>query len=270
MGRSEGRWGEALSSRLGRLLVLGLALVMGVAGFAPACAGVQLGRTTITLNSVQYYSGGDYTRFTYQVTTPPGSSAPSYWILGVEDCVDDNAVIWYMSSNYTWVTNPSRGMRFACSSRNQKYYIYLVGNWTTEDVWVAAGWSSPPAILTGSVGGPACVVASISLDIVSGESISFPEIVGAGTYPATSDTVLRVTSSTAGWSLTYLPQFSIPPEASQTVVEGIFRVSLGTHTASAGITDIAVTYALVVDLADFAGLPQGTYVITIAYTVSTD
>lgn len=256
--------------RHSRLLILGLTLALGLAAFSPACAGVPLGRTTITLNSAQYYSWGDYTRLTYQVTTAQNGSVPAYWVLGVGDCVDDDVILWYMSSSYSWVTSPFRGMRFTCTSRNQKFYIYLEGNWTTEEVQVAAGWSNPPKILTGSIDGPACVAASISLNVVSGDSISFPEVAGAGTYPATGDTVLRITSSTAGWSLGYALAFSIPSQATQAVVADVFHLTLGDYTASSGITDVGVTYALVVDLEDFAGLPQGTYVITIAYTVSTD
>lgn len=270
MGTVEGRSRAERRASSGHLLVLGLALAVSAAAVSFPSVAVQLGQTTISLTSAQYYSWGDYTRFTYQVTTPKGAPIPSYWVLGVGDCVDDDVVIWYMSSSYTWVTSPFRGMRFACSSRNQKFYVYLEGNWTTEEVQAAAAWSNPTTVLTGWVNGPACQAASLSLDIVSGDSISFPEVVGAGTYPATADTVLRVTSSTAGWALTYVLAMSIPPEATQAVVEDIFHVTVAEYAAAAGTTDVSVSYALVVDLEDFAGLPQGTYVITLAYTASTD
>ena len=255
---------------LRRLGLLGLVVAAGVGAWSVAGAGAQLGQTTIALTSVQYYAWGDYTRFTYQVTVPSRAPIPAYWILGVGDCVDDDVVVWYLSSSYTWVQTPFRGMRFTCSSRNQKFYLYLEGNWTAQETQVAAGWSSPPTVLTGWIDGPACASASISLDVASGDSISFPSVVGAGTYPASSETVLRVTSSTAGWTLGYALTFSIPADASQAVVEEIFQVAPGTYTSAAGITDVAVAYTLVVDLEDFAGLPQGSYVITIAYTATTD
>ncbi|MCX6095020.1 MAG: hypothetical protein NTY63_09420 [Candidatus Bipolaricaulota bacterium] len=254
-----------------RLWIIGLGAALGVMALAYGVGAVTLGGTTITLTSATYNVKSNYTRFTYQVTTNSHSPIPAYWVLGVGDCVTDEDVVPFCGSSFTWVTSPFRGMKFAVSSRNQKSYVCLSGQWTEAETQVAAAWTGGSGtLLTGSIDGPACAAASISLDVLQGDSVSFPAVEGAGTYPASTETVLRVTSSTSGWTLGYALAFSIPSGATQTVVEDIFHVTLADYTASSGITDVGVSYALVVDLEDFAGLPQGTYVITIAYTVSTD
>ena len=251
-----------------RVWIACLAIAAGVWLLAPSAGAVQLDRTTITLQSAQYDSQRNDTRFVYRVTTPSGQK-PDYWVLGVGDCVSDAVILQSTTSPYSWVSSPFRGVRFSINSREQQFSLFLAGNWSTEAARVALGWNPTP-VLTGSIDGPACAAPSISLAVLQGDSIAFPPVDGAGTYPATTHTVLRVTSSTTGWALGYTLAFSIPAQATLSVVEKVFQVALGSYLAASGTTDLSVSYALVVELGDFAGLPQGTYVITIAYTVSTN
>jgi hypothetical protein len=270
MGMRAAPWRNVRScARCAWIIALGAAL--GIVGLAQGAEAATLGDTTITLTAATYNVAGDYTRFTYQVNTKAKKPIPAYWVLGVGDCIDAGDVVSACASTFTWVTSPFRGMRFVVSSRSQKSYVCLRGQWSEAETQLAAAWTGGSGtLLTGLIDGPACAVASISLDVLQGDSVGFPAVEGAGTYPASTVTVLRVTSSTAGWTLGYALAFSIPAQATQAVVADVFHLTLGGYTASSGITDVSVTYALMVDLADFAGLPQGTYVITIAYTVSTD
>jgi hypothetical protein len=109
---------------------------------------------------------------------------------------------------------------------------------------------------------------TLSLQILSGASSSFPTISGPGLFPAQNGTTLRVTSSDAGWMLSQGLSFVVPPAADTVTLERVFRISYAPYATLAGTTDILMSYALDIAGADFAGLPQGDYAITITFTAT--
>jgi len=104
--------------------------------------------------------------------------------------------------------------------------------------------------------------------VVEGSSLVFPEISGSGTYPVVGGTTLRVSSSSSDWAVSHSVAFEIPPGASEEVVTRILEVVYDAHSPKSGATDIGVSYALAVEEADFAGLPEGEYVIHITFTAA--
>jgi hypothetical protein len=118
--------------------------------------------------------------------------------------------------------------------------------------------------------GPVAVtlVATLSLQVLSGVSVEFPLITGPGQYSSQGGTTLRVTSDQAGWTLSQALSLAIPQGADAATVARVFQVIYGAYTPVAGTTDVSVTYSLVAAAADFNGLPQGDYGITVTYTVT--
>jgi len=243
-----------------------LAILLVVA--AIRVGGVELGTARVTLQSHKYYSWWNMTRLVYRVKdskTPKDSS----WVLGFGDCVDEEAIEWWATSEYTWIDEPLRGMRFDRSMRNEKFYIWLYGQWDVGETDTAILFEDGE-ILVGQIDGPACESASISLETVGGSSVSFPELSGPGTYQGSEETVLRIGSTSAGWAISHALALSIPANASESIVANALTLSYDPFEAAAGGVDVRVSYAMHVSEADFSGLPQGAYVIEITYTVSTD
>lgn len=248
--------------------VLGVLLLVLPAVGGRDCSAEQLGDVTVTLRSHKYYKQGNYTRFVYQ-TTASTTMPPSLWILGVGPCVTDEVVVQDATTPYAWTTSPITGMSFLPTTRNDKFYIFLHGRWdlATLDVAVVDGegiWT------TGRIDGPSCGVSSLSLEVVEGESVAFPEITGDGTYAGMPPTTLRVTSSTADWVLSHTLRLSVPDGASESTVERMFRLQIAPFEARAGITTMDVRCFLDVTVGDFVHLPQGNYIIDVVYTVAAD
>jgi len=256
------------SSRLdSRRLLLAAILVLLVASVAVEA--VKLDDVSITLQSHRYYKSWDLTRLVYRVK---GSQSPwdSWWALELGSCVTDEVIYWWASSSYEWIEEPLRGIRFERWSKNQKFYLWLIGQWDVSPTGVVLQPDGGQDLAFGEIDGPACAGASISLETASGASVGFPPFTGVGEYAGDGDTVLRVTSTSAGWSLTHSTAFAMPEGASTSVLERILDVAYDPFTAAAGTTDVNVGYVLVVEEEDLAGLPEGTYVIQITYTASTD
>jgi hypothetical protein len=93
---------------------------------------------------------------------------------------------------------------------------------------------------------------------------------GPGLFPALNGTTLRVQSTSAGWTLSALATFVVPEGGSEATVERILEIAVGHHSSGAGMTDVSVGYALRVVQDDFGSLPEGTYEITITYTIALD
>ncbi len=255
-GRS---WGVAL--------LLALAVMAAAAPASQAASSVTLGGITITLESCQYFKSGNYTRFVYHVTGRWGDAAP-YWVLGSCSVVRD--AIWWSSPGFEWTTTPLVGLKFSAAGWNQKVYLYLTGPWsaTSTPVGVSVGDAGSPTFLTGWVDGPVCGVSSLSIAVTAGQTVTFPPITGPGLFPALNGTSLAVESSAPGWALSVSEAFALPEGGSEAVVARALELAWGLHGSGAGTTSISVDYALRIAEADFASLPQGTYRITITYTVT--
>lgn len=242
---------------------------------------VWLGDVQITLHSHQYYHQWGSTRLVYRVKSSQWPSDGDSWILGVEACVDDS-ILWYATTPFAWVEEPIRGMRFERSKKAEMVYLWLLGPWEIGTVpvavsagesWFRGGAHGEPqheATILGEIDGPACAGASISLETVAGETVSFPNLIDAGTYEAFEETVLRVVSTSAGWGLSHSIDVVAPEGASEGTVGSAFRVSYDPFETTSGTTDIVAGYSLVVSEEDFAGLPEGAYVIQITYTAAAD
>jgi len=259
-------------TQVGRAQLLAM-LCVAVVLMSLVAHGVTLGNAKITLQSHKYYRKWDLTRLVYRIKD---SSAPwdSWWVLGVGDCVTDDVLEAYASSRFTWVDEPFRGLRFERSKKNEKFYVWLIGQWDVAETDVALVVSDRHGAATetylGTVDGPACEGGSIAVETIGGGSVQFPALDGPGAYEAESRTILRVTSSSAGWGLSHSIGFSIPSSASESVVAGSLIVSYDAYDTSAGVTDVGVSYTMEISEDDFAGLPEGAYVIEITYTASTD
>jgi len=232
-----------------------------------------LGNARIALQSHNYYRKWDLTRLVYRIKD---SFAPwdSWWVLVVGDCVTDNVLEAFATSEFTWVDEPFRGLRFERSKKNEKFYVWLVGQWDVAETDVVLVVPDRDGATTetyfGTVDGPACEDGSIAVETIGGGSVQFPALDGAGTYEAESQTILRVTSSSAGWGLSHSIGLSVPSSASESVVAGALIVSYDAYDTSAGVTDVGVSYTMEISEDDFTGLPEGAYVIEITYTASTD
>lgn len=239
---------------------------------------VSLGDTTLTLQSHRYYKKWDLTRFVYRVKSPR-DNIPEYWVLGTGGCITEEHVDIWSSTGFTWAEDPIEGLRFECYAKNERFYLWLFGQWDVGAVDVAVvldsetngnGDGNPITVYQGSIDGPLCGGSSISVEVIAGSAVEFPQLLQAGLFPSATDTRLVVSSTSSGWDLSYSPTFSIPENAQQAVVERILQVTVAPHGSSAGTTEIAVSYALNITDQDFAGLPEGTYVIGITYTVTAD
>jgi hypothetical protein len=244
-------------------LAVALALLVGIA--AAAASSVTIGGVTITLLSSRYYARGDYTRLAYEVR---GASNPScaYWILG--SCDEFRDALWWTSGDFAWVTTPLYGLKVTPNKKKQTFNIDVAGQWSVSTVPV--GVYVAGQFLQGWVDGPACSGSSLSVQVAAGADVVFPQVTGPGLFPALNSTTLRVQSTTSGWTLSPLATCVVPAGGSETVVARILEITVGSHSNGAGTTDVSVGYALRVAQADFASLPEGTYEITITYTVALD
>lgn len=248
-------------------LILFLVCLVG-----PSVYAVQLGDATITLQSHRYYKQWDLTRFVYRVKSPSQTRIPDFWILGTADCVSGDQVDVWSSTPFTWAEQPLAGIQFPSYWKNERFYLWLNGQWDAGAIDIAAVFDADGegAVYRGSIDGPACEGSSIALEVASGGQVGFEPLLHAGTFASSETTRLSVSSSSSGWSLDYALAFAIPEEAQQSTVERILDVFVTPHSTSAGTTDIEVSYTLDVENADFSGLPEGTYVIGITYTVTAD
>jgi len=245
--------------------------VLCFAGFEGHAVASQIDDTTVTLLSHRYYSAWDLTRLKYHIKTDRRAQRPFGWVLELADCVTEGIVLWWASSWYTWVDEPFRGVRFEISSDNEIQYLWLVGQWDVGDVEFALGYSDwSTTYVTGAIDGPICGGSSIAIEIVRGESVSFPPVLRVGRLDADDTTTLRVTSSSSGWSLDQTLLFDVPSGAQEDVVRRVFKIAVGPYAERAGATDIQVSYAIDIGEEDLAGLPEGSYVIGVAYTVTLD
>ena len=256
---------------VGWALVASLLLAsIGIEAFA-----AKIGDTTITLQSRKYYKQWEMTRLKYRVKTSSRGNLPTHWILQLNDCVTEESVLWWASSRFDWVEEPFRGIRFEIWQTNQTYYVWLEGQWDVGDIDVALLYDDPydyggGVVLTGTIDGPYCAGSSIAIEVVSGGSVGFPPVLQAGRYDGDTATTLRVTSTSSEWSLDRELALSTPPEAREDVVRRVFEVTVEPYQPAAGTTDIEVTYVVDIGEADLAGLPEGSYVIAVAYTVTVD
>jgi len=254
----------------GRVLVptaIALAVVVILLSSLSALA-EQLGDVTVTLQSHRYYRYWDMTRLVYRVKSK-SNPKDTRFLLGAGACLSSEAIEEYASTRFDWVDEPFRGLRFDLTKKNQKIYLWLLGQWELSETQIAI-LADEEASHTGEIDGPACAGASISIETLSGQSVSFPDLAGAGTYWATDITELRVSSSSAGWALTYAIELSVPEGASEAVVAQALQVAYDPFETIAGTIDLRARYALSVAEEDFAGLPEGAYVIHVTHVVSTD
>ena len=260
------------STRVRRAVGWIMLLALCFAGFGRHAVAGHVDDTTVTLLSHRYYSAWDLTRLKYHIKTDHRARRPTCWVLELADCVTEDMVLWWASSWYTWVEEPFRGVRFEISSDNEIQYLWLVGQWDVGDVEFALGYSNRgrTTYATGTIDGPVCGGSSIAIEIVRGESVSFPPVLQAGRLDAEDTTTLRVTSSSSGWSLDRTLLFDVPSGAQEDVVRSVFDVEIGPYAKSAGATDVEISYAIDIGEEDLAGLPEGSYVIGVAYTVTLD
>ena len=248
------------------LLFVSLSLFVGSVDVTAA----QLGDVTITLQNHVYRQNKDLTKFVYKVKSPtlPNDQA---WILELGDCILPEFVN-EATSPFTWTDEPFRGLRFVRTQKNQRFEVWLSGQWDKGVVSMAliTGTAGNEEILIGEIDGPYCVGSSIALEIIAGAGVSFPLISGPGLFLADQETTLRVTSSSSGWALSHSLGMTTPNGAWVETVERIFVLTLSPFAALERTTDIQVAYALNPNEEDFAGLPQGAYVIGITFIVSTD
>ena len=255
-----------LSSRVVRLWSWGLlaACLVLLMGVTDALA-VQLGDATITLQSVTYKKNQDLTRFVYRVVLPDDPSGET-WVLGLGTCVLPQ-MIDAATSLYTWTEAPFRGLEFALTQKKQSFRVWLQGQWDAGPVDIALLHDDS---MIGVIDGPFCDSASLAMELVAGEAISFPGIIGPGTILADQETYLRVTSSALGWMLGHSLELSVPAGASEEVTRQLLVLTFQPYAPAVGETDIYISYALQINEDDFRSLPQGTYVIGILFTLSTD
>jgi len=231
---------------------------------------VKLGDAQITLQSTRYYMKWDLTRFVYRVKLPSKPSGSAFWVLGTGGCITDN-LIDPATSTFEWVEDPLHGMRFELTQKKELFFIWLEGRWDVEPIPVAAhlGDAGIDPIL-GTIDGPACEEASISIDVISGSTIAFPALSRVGILEASEGTVLRVSSTSQGWAIGHSLDLDVPDGASYETVERIFQLTFQPYETIAGTVEIDIVYGLSVTEEDFAGLPEGMYTITLTFTATTD
>lgn len=229
----------------------------------------ELGDAQITLLNHLYYRQWNLTRLMYRVksASPPSETS---WVLGLGSCIQPDDLLW-VTSPAGWVEAPFRGLRMTREMKNETVTIWLWGEWESAAVPVAfVRGRSGEEIDTGQIDGPACEAASISIDVIEGASILFPPFDGAGLYEAEAETGLRVSSTSAGWALSYHTNAYVPENASSVTATESLVVTVQPYQTRAGEIDLWIGYTLRVDEEDLAALPEGTYLFEIRYTVSTD
>ena len=230
-------------------------------------AAVEIDGVQITLQSQKYYAKWDMTRLVYRVKGEPvGESA--VWLLGLESCVSADTVDIAASSSFAWTETPVRGLLFDRVKANQKFYVWLYGQWELGPVTVGAGDGA--GFSFAEMDGPSCGSSGISIEVVHGGAIAFPNPDGAGRFPAEDETLLRVSAASAGWALSHTLDFDLPDEASEEIVRKVFQVIVEAHSSSVATSELTVTYVVEIQDEDLFGLPQGDYGVTIGFTVSTD
>ena len=100
--------------------------------------------------------------------------------------------------------------------------------------------------------------------------MTFPPLTEPGTFEGSDRTRLRVASTSPGWGLSQTLDLSIPSGASEAAVTNALSVTYDPYETVAGSVEVDVSYTLRVAEEDFAGLPEGAYVIQITFTASTD
>ncbi len=256
-----------MSKGISRTAAMLAGLLLALIAFQPALS-ETIGNTTITLHSHRYYAKWDLTRFVYRVKSTH-DRLPEGWILGIGDCIDESQIDQAASSSFDWADEPVFGLRFEIQTKNEFFYLWLGGQWDVGSIRAAVQMDSDEWY-EGPLDGPLCEGSAISLSVLSGATVEFPQLVGAGAFPAEVSTRLAVTSTSSEWDFAYTPTFLIPERAQRSVVERIFEVSVEPHDTHVGITEILVSYCLNVLDEDYAGLPQGSYVIGVVYTVTPD
>jgi hypothetical protein len=249
-----------------------LALVSLIAMLGFAVFGETFGDATLTLQSRRYYSRWDLTRFVYRIKSPQ-NHIPDYWILGTGGCISEDQIDWYSSTAFSWADDPIVGLRFESYTKKDRFFLWLDGQWDVGSVDAAVIFDTEGGAAStyqGTIDGPLCEGSSISIDVTSGATVGFPQLLQAGTFPGDTSTQLLVSSTSSNWAIDYSPTFSIPENAQQSVVERILQVTVAPHGSGAGTTPLLVSYELNVTEQDFAGLPEGTYEIGITYTVTAD
>ncbi len=242
--------------------ILVLLFVIGFNVVASTVHGV-----TITLLNSTYNGPHDITEFRYRVSAAPDPSISS-WVLQLPDCMEDSTVL-FTNKPCRWVSEPFRGLRFDVPHVTTTYHVRLSGYWDTAATQTAV----LETLLDGeerwgvtSVSGPGCLT-WMSLSIVSGEAIAFPQVTGEGSFPAESPTVLRVTCSVDGWSLDRFVDVDVPSGGDSDTVADAFSVAYEPFSSTAGTTDVTAAYELTFDEGDFSRLPSGEYRITVVYTL---
>ena len=265
-GRGDVRMGTEDRAKIARVLVLASILLIA---FSLGAFGIKLGDVSVTLQSQRYFAKENLTRFSYRVTSP-SKPHDQYLVLGVGACVTPD-VIDAATSAFEWAAEPFRGLRFESTKRRQTFRLWLIGRWEvgTIDVAVVIGdIDAAFETFAGEIDGPFCEAAGLSIAVVSGGSPTFPAIDGPDTFPGSEQTLLRVTSGTAGWSVSHALGFETPEGASHETLERVLEVQYGAYAPQDGITDIGVSYALILSEEDFDGLPEGDYVINITFMVA--
>ena len=256
-------------SNLVHLIGIALAALILVGGSGTA---TTVGGVTLTLHSYKYYKHWDLTRFVYRISKM-GDTPVSGWILSVGDCVSDEQIDRAASSPFIRIDEPIEGLMYTSVAPNRKFTLWLIGQWDLGLVDVAVVHDGPEgwgAVLRGTVEGPTCGASMLSVDVVSGQRVDFPQIMASGTFEASSLTRLEVTSTLPGWTLDWDLSFDIPESANASVVQRVFGLTVCPFVAGAGSTAIDVHYALTIADDDFSGLPEGGYQIGITYTVTSD
>ena len=251
-----------------QLWLLALSLFV-VCTFAVELGAVRLGDAQVTLQSSRYYRMWDMTCFVYRIRLPwnPHGPLDNHWVLGTGGCVTED-IVDLLSSDFEWSEDPFHGMRFELTNQ-QHFYIWLHGEWDVAPTQVAVIRSSGD-VEVGTIDGPACEDASISIEVLNGSVIAFPAVTDAGILEADEETELRVSSTSQGWALGHGLELTIPANASYETVERVFQLTFRPYETVAGTVDIGVAYALALREEDFFGLPEGLYAITVTFTVSTD
>jgi hypothetical protein len=248
------------------IVVMIVASLITVSGFV--ALGETLGDATVTLQSRRYYSKWNLTRFVYRVTSPK-SNVPTCWILGTGSCLAEDQIDTASSTAFTWNSDPIIGLRFSSYTSRDRFYLWLNGQWDVGSV-DAAVILDDGSIHQGTIDGPLCEGSSISIEVTAGASVEFPQLLGAGSFSANMTTRLVVASTSSGWHFGYSPTFLIPEHAQQSVVERVLKITVAPHGSGSGTTELTVSYELDVTEQDFVGLPEGTYMIGIVYTVIAD
>ena len=232
--------------------------------------GAEIDGVQVTLQSQRYYAKWDMTRLVYRVKSSSVDEG-DYWILAAGECLTADHVDAEASAAFEWVDGAIQGVRFERSKKNQKFYLWLKGTWALGRLDAAVGnlMEAAPSGF-GEIEGPSCEGTGLSIEIVHGGAIRFPDLSSDGRHEAEEATRLRVAALSAGWALSYDLEFDLPPGASEETVRSIFEVMVLPYAPGDATSEVDIAYAVDLREGDLQGLPEGEYAITIRYTVSTD